>query len=195
MESFTLKTGPSSADNFYGVCCEGRRRRGCCAHCMAHASSDVGPEQNLHSCIFEMLVDRMRRAGYPKATAHKQWAQEEGSTHIMKLWIHSTTMRDIRDKYRNNKPISGWYKAWNRTVRLRIAAIAFPVAFPSVHAYQGDEIDDLDLKLASWSTLPKRVPKKKRWIPQWTIPSVVQLGARSALASSTCQPSPSRRTS
>ena len=39
-----------------------------------------------------------------------------------------------------------------------------------MHAYQDNEIDALDLQIASWNTPPKLVKKKDRWIPQWTIP-------------------------
>ena len=60
-----LKTGPSSTVNASGVYCVGEHRRGCCAHYMVHVASDVGPEMNLYFNIFDVKVDRQRRAQYP----------------------------------------------------------------------------------------------------------------------------------
>ena len=59
---------------------------------------------------------------------------------------------------------------WNRTARLNLIANAIPVAYPSAHAYRDNEIDALDLQIASRNTLPKLAKKKDRWIPEWTIP-------------------------
>ena len=63
----------------------------------------------------------------------------------------------------------GWYKIGNRTARLYLTAKSLPVAHPSAYAYQDGEIDELDLQIASRSTPPKLL-KKKRWVPQWTNP-------------------------
>ena len=56
---------------------------------MIHMSSDVGAETNLYSAIFEMQVDRQRRAQFLKLTVHQQRAQDEGTTYVMKAWIHA----------------------------------------------------------------------------------------------------------
>eukprot|EP00959_Pyramimonas_sp_CCMP1952_P182017 3805708-Pyramimonas_sp.AAC.1 len=95
---FELKPGSSSRDNVYSILCEKESRRTSCAHDTAHASSAGSLEMNLYSCIFELQVDRNRRAGDPNVDVHRQWCQTEGSVYVNALWTPAAAMRGIWGK-------------------------------------------------------------------------------------------------
>eukprot|EP00959_Pyramimonas_sp_CCMP1952_P394192 8259582-Pyramimonas_sp.AAC.2 len=66
---------------------------------------------------------------------HRQRCQTEGSVYVAVLWIRAATMRGIWGKLQAKEPVFGWCRVWNRTVRMRLAAVATATAFPSVRAY------------------------------------------------------------
>eukprot|EP00959_Pyramimonas_sp_CCMP1952_P117806 2462894-Pyramimonas_sp.AAC.1 len=63
-------------------------------------SSDVDLEMHRYSCIFEMQVDRERRAKYPEVHACKSGVRMTAALALPSLafWIHTTTMNEIYDE-------------------------------------------------------------------------------------------------
>ena len=122
----------------------------------------------------ELAFAHLRDTGGPEAPGEspsRQWVQDEGSTYVMKLWIHATTMREIYDAYKGKtEGVFGWYKIWNRTARLFLTAKQFPTTYPSVHAYSDKEIDEFDKRMAERKNAPNLMNKREWWSPQWTLP-------------------------
>ena len=121
--------------------------------------------------MFGTQVDRKRRAKCPRVTVNKQWAQDEGSTCVMKSWFHAAAMREIWDAYKaKTDGVFGLHKTWSRTARMFLTAKVFPETHPSVHAHSDNDIDEFDLKMAERTKAPKLMKKDQWWSPQRTLP-------------------------
>ena len=123
---------------------------------------------------FELLVDRNRRANYPRQTVNDQWCQDNGSVYVSSVWIHSTTMTAITESFNqktstNIRSASGYYRIWNRTARMYMDATAHPDEVYSVHRYSDQEFTDDEFYKIFDGYAPKMEDSINSWNPGWPL--------------------------